>query len=439
VSARRVCGWFAVLAFAAGCGNGGGGAAPGIDGAVDEAPLDAGTDAGAADAAIDRAQADALDATAGADVADTSVASDAGSSADAGPSADADAGAGASADAGRPGIMVVATLFGGISSFRIDPTSGAPSPAGTGMDTSAQFYAVAAHPSGSFVYAADFRGRVYGYRVNRGDGTLAALAWSPLVIGGQAITAAIDPQGRVLYVGNNGDNSLYVFAIDAGTGTLTAVDGSPFPLGAAPAGIAFHPTGALAFVSSIAQSAGGPGGIHVFNVAASGKPTTEIAGSPFFPTLFGGALVMHPSGKLLYDSAFGVHAYSVAATGGLIELDQSPHPGAASDNSAIDIAVDPSGQHLYASSNATGTVTAYRVDATSGAFMGVDQSPFDAQPMPYSVAIDPAGRFLYVGNDDADEVSVFPLDGTTGALRTAVTGSPFVVHGLQPEIVLIGP
>jgi len=411
---------FVVLAAAAGCGSGGASGTPGLDAEIDQPVEDAGTDMRAEGDAPDAADADAANADA----------EEAGDANDANDASDATGG-------GRPGVMVVATYLGGISSYKVDG-SGAPKTTGTPLDTGAQFYAVTAHPTGSFVYAADFRGRVYGYRVNRDDGTLAPVPSSPRIIGGQAITAAIDPQGRVLYVGNNGDDSLYVFSIDGSTGALTAVDGSPFPLGAAPSGIAFHPTAALAFVSSSALSAAGGGGIHVFNLDASGRPGGEISGSPFYPTLFGGALVMHPSGKFLYDSAFGVHAYSIAPGGALDELEQSPHPGAASDNSAIDIALDPSGQHLYASSNSLGTVTAYGVDAM-GAFMHVEGSPFDGGPMPYSVAVDRAGRFLYVGNDDADEISVFPLDPTTGALRLPITGSPFVVHGLQPEIVLIGP
>ena len=412
-----------MLTAATGCGGGGASHTPGLDAEIDRLVVDAGTDAQGDVAALD---AVGLDARAEGDAADAA-------------NADGEQGgdAGSPADGGRPGIMVVATYLGGISSFTVD-TSGAPTPAGTPLDADAQFYAVTAHPTGSFVYAADFRGRVYGYRVNRDDGVLAPVPHSPLIIGGQAITAAIDPQGRVLYVGNSGDDLLYVYSIEGTTGALTAVDGSPFTLGAVPAGIAFHPTAALAFVSSAALSTAGGGGIHVFNLDASGRPAGEIADSPFFPTLFGGALVMHPSGKFLYDSAFGVHAYTIAPGGALNEPADSPHLGAASDNSAIDIAVDPSGQHLYASSNSSGTVTAYGVDAT-GAFTKVEGSPFDGGPMAYSVAIDRAGRFLYVGNDDADEVSVFPLDPGTGALRQAITRSPFVVHGLQPEIVLIGP
>jgi hypothetical protein len=206
---------------------------PSFDAAIDRTVVDAGTDAGAdADVHTDAAARDAvgLDARAEAGAGDAANA-DAERAVDAGPPA----------DGGRPGIMVVATYLGGIYSFTVDG-SGAPTAAGAPLDAGAQFYALTAHPGGSFVYAADFRGRVYGYRVNRDDGTLAPVPNSPLVIGGQAITTAIDPQGRVLYVGNNGDDKLYVFSIDGTTGALTAVDGSPFALGAVPAGVTFHPT-----------------------------------------------------------------------------------------------------------------------------------------------------------------------------------------------------
>ena len=100
------------------------------------------------------------------------------------------------------------------------------------------------------------------------------------------------------------------------------------------------------------------------------------------------------------------------------------------------VAVDPRGQYLYAS-DFLGTVTGYSIDASTGAFAAVPGSPFNAQPLPYSVAVDPAGRFVYVGNDDSDEVSVFSLDRATGAL-TPITGSPFAARGLQPEIVVSG-
>lgn len=432
----------------AGGGQGGGGiggagatGGTGVDAGVDAktdasadtdvgANTDAKTDAGAdasidagVDAVLDTPPVDAIDAV---DTVDAVDAVDGAGSADAGADG-----------AGRPGIMVVATYLGGISTFTLDPTTGAPHAAtASPVDPDAQFYSVAAAPSGSFVYAADFRGRIYGYRVSRADGSLAPVPSSPLVTGGQAVTAAVDPQGHLLYVTNNGDNSIYAFTIDGTSGALTPVLGSPFTLGAAPVGVAFHPTAALVYVSSTALSAAGGGGIHGFSFDRTTGVPQELTSSPFVTTIFGGQLVMHPSGKFMYDGAFGLHAFSVDSTGTVSELSGSPHPGSNSDNTAVDVAVDPRGQYLYASDN-LGTVTAYSIDAT-GAFGDVPHSPFDARPTPYSLAVDPAGGFVYVGNDDANQVSMFPLDRATGSLDVTA-GSTFTVHGAQPEIVILAP
>ncbi len=392
-----------------------------------------GLDAGAADTVVDAGATTDADAATGSDAANLGDAADAGAATDS-AAADADD---AGSDAGRPEILVVATYLGGISSLRIDPASGGLTPVTSSLDSGGQLYGVAAHPSGDFVYAADFRGRVYGYRVNRADGSLAALANLPLMIGGQAITPAIDPQGRFLYVTNSGDDSLYAYHIDAGSGALTPVMDSPFMLGATPAGVCFHPSGAFAYVSSSASSATTQGGIRVFSVEATSGVPSEITGSPFATTIFGGALAVHPNGNFLFDSSFGVHVLAIdPTTRGVHELSDSPRPGAQSDNQAVDIAVDPLAQYLYASSN-LGTVTAYRLDATTAAFGGVDGSPYPLQGMPYSVAIDPTGRFAYVGNDDADQVWAFSIERSTGKLQ--MIGAPVTVHGLQPEMVVIGP
>ncbi len=388
----------------------------------------------AADAGTGAPDAGAVDSGAP-ELADAGIDGDAGSDGDAGDAAGGHAGS--DAGAGRPEILVVATYLGGISSFRLDPVSGAPAPATTSLDAGAQLYAVTAHPSGDFVYAADFRGRIYGYRVNRSDGSLAALPGMPLIIGGQAITAAIDPQGRFLYVGNSGDNALYAYVIDVASGALNPVMGSPFMLDAAPAGVCFHPAGGFAYVSSIALSATGQGGIRVFSVdPVSGVPH-QIDGSPFATSIFGGALAVHPNGNFLFDGSFGLHVLAIdPTTRGVHELADSPRAGAQSDNSAVDIALDPLGQYLYASDN-TGKVTGYRVDATTAAFGPVDGSPYDLLPFPYSVAIDPTGRFVFVGNDDVDEVAVYSLQRASGKLES-IMHMPLPALSLQPEMVVIG-
>jgi len=433
---------------AAGCG---GSAAPRMQVGVDAAG-DAGSDA-VGDSAGDRVGAPEAggDATVDTEAGEADASVEAGADGHADAHADADGGEGGAGggddggtDGGRPEILVVATYLGGISSLRIDPTSGALTPVTSSLDSGGQLYGVVAHPSGELVYAADFRGRIYGYRVNRADGSLAALPNLPLMIGTHAITPAIDPQGRFLYVTNTadsltntGDNSLYAYRIAADSGALTPVTNSPFALAATPTGVCFHPSGAFAYVSSAASSATSQGGIRVFSVDPTSGVPSEIAGSPFATGVFGGALAVHPNGNFLFDSSFGIHVLSIdPTTHGVQELSDSPRAGAQSDNQAIDIAVDPLAQYFYASSN-LGTVTAYRLDATTAAFGPVEGSPYSLQGMPYSVAIDPTGRFAYVGNDDADQIWAFAIERATGKLQ--MIGAPVTVHGLQPEMVFIGP
>jgi 6-phosphogluconolactonase (cycloisomerase 2 family) len=233
-----------------------------------------------------------------------------------------------------------------------------------------------------------------------------------------------------------------VFEIDPASGALRAVAGSPFALSGSLATIAFHPTGAFLYASFAAlPEPATSGGIRCYAVNRTTGAPTEVAGSPFATTLRGGAVVLHPSGKFLYDGgafATGVHAFTVdAATGALTAVAGSPFPGANSDPTAIDVAIDPRGQYLYAS-DFLGTVTGYRIDASSGVLTPVPGSPFNARPSPYSVAVDPAGRFVHVGNDDGGHISVFSLDRATGTI-TPVAGSPFEGGGLQPEFAFSSP
>ena len=57
-----------------------------------------------------------------------------------------------------------------------------------------------------------------------------------------------------------------------------------------------------------------------------------------------------------------------------------------------------------------------------------------ADSLPIAVAIDPSGQFLYAVNFNSNDVSAYTLSAT-GAL-TPVAGSPFAV-GVQPHSIAI--
>ena len=88
------------------------------------------------------------------------------------------------------------------------------------------------------------------------------------------------------------------------------------------------------------------------------------------------------------------------------------------------MAVEPSGKFAYVPNFGSNNISAYTIDATSGALTPVTGSPFSAGRGPYAVAVDPSGKFAYVANLDSNNVSAYTINAASGAL-TRVKGSPF--------------
>ena len=91
------------------------------------------------------------------------------------------------------------------------------------------------------------------------------------------------------------------------------------------------------------------------------------------------------------------------------------------------MAVDPRGKFAYVVNYEGGNVSAYTINATSGALTPVTGSPFGAGTNPDGVTVDPKGKFAYVSNGGSNSqgnVSAYTINATTGAL-TPVAGSPF--------------
>jgi 6-phosphogluconolactonase len=88
----------------------------------------------------------------------------------------------------------------------------------------------------------------------------------------------------------------------------------------------------------------------------------------------------------------------------------------------------PSPEFVYVANNVSQNVSAYVVNAVTGALAPVSGSPFASGVGPFGPTVDPAGRFAYVANNDAGSnkgtVWAYSIQATTGALTT-VAGSPF--------------
>ena len=140
-------------------------------------------------------------------------------------------------------------------------------------------------------------------------------------------------------------------------------------------------------------------------------------------------------GYVVDDVADNISAFSIDATSGaLAAVPGSPF---AAGLVAQAIAVDPRGKFVYVANSGSSDVSAYTIDATTGALAVVAGSPFAAGTSPQAIVVDPRGKFVYVANSGSTDISAYMIDATTGAL-TPVVGAPFRA-GLFPVSIATDP
>jgi 6-phosphogluconolactonase (cycloisomerase 2 family) len=133
-------------------------------------------------------------------------------------------------------------------------------------------------------------------------------------------------------------------------------------------------------------------------------------------------------GRFAYVTNAGddsISAYSIDATTGALTALGSPVP---TGNSPYGIVASPDGLHLYVVNEISNNISVYRVDAASGTLSEIVGSPFPAGTDPQALAFDPTGSYLYVANTGDSSLSAFAVDPVTGALSslpiaTYATGS----------------
>ncbi|HEY4342691.1 MAG TPA: beta-propeller fold lactonase family protein [Steroidobacteraceae bacterium] len=162
-------------------------------------------------------------------------------------------------------------------------------------------------------------------------------------------------------------------------------------------------------------------------------------------TVHGGlqAIAVDPSGQFVYTgSNLGyLEGYRLDPVGGtLLPLAGSPLVDQATPQA---VAVDPTSRFLfvantYGGATSQGSVSAYTIDAQSGALAEIPGSPYTLEYHPAALTVDPTGRFLFVPSQGPTSgqvnVSTFAIDQNTGAL-SQVIGSPVTVPGGVPTAI----
>lgn len=247
--------------------------------------------------------------------------------------------------------------------------------------------------------------------------------------------------GRFAYVANSVSNNVSAYTIDATTGALTAVTGSPFGAGTFPTIVTLHPSGKFAYVANYSSD-----NISSYSIDATTGALTTVAGSPFGAGSFPHVVTIDPSGKFAYVAnqnvanlaSTSVSAYTIdATTGALAPVAGSPY---AVGNSPYDVVVDPSGKFVYVTNYGInsvgiwsgGSISAYTINATSGALAPVAGSPFPVGPCPCTLTIDSGGKFAYVVNGGGGTINTYTIDATSGALTSVASSAGGFCPGDEP-------
>jgi 6-phosphogluconolactonase len=106
--------------------------------------------------------------------------------------------------------------------------------------------------------------------------------------------------------------------------------------------------------------------------------------------------------------------------------------GFSGENTTAQVLVHPSGKFLYDSNRGADTIAVFRIDR-KGMLNLVDSTPTQGK-VPRNFNIDPTGRYLIAANQNSDNIVVFRIDQKTGKLtpngQTVEVGSPVCVQFL---------
>jgi DNA-binding beta-propeller fold protein YncE len=260
-----------------------------------------------------------------------------------------------------------------------------------------------AAPPSAFVYATSWSQTARQYAADD-TGLLASLTPPEVGTGLTSTAVAASPDRRSLYVLNQASPSISQFDIGI-DGTLTPKTPDSVATGTTPVAIAVAPDGRHAYVVNQGDST-----VSTYDVDGAGALTLA---SNAATGAGAGQMAVSPDGSSAYVTNFTdatVSQYDVSAAGVLTP--KQPAAVAAGSRPA-GIAVTPDGASAYVTNQlASGTITQFSVDASSGALAPKAQ-PVSSGSQPRGI-VAAAGR-VYVSNLSSNTVTQYAADGA-GAL-----------------------
>lgn len=337
----------------------------------------------------------------------------------------------------------------GIYSYRFDP--------GTGQLSHPALAAALPNPSFVIVnrthtrlYAAtemgasgphDSTGSISSFSLNPTTGALTLLNTVPS--GGSATAhLALDHTGSMLVVANYSSGSVASFAIEpdgrigrrtgfdqhTGSSVVRARQASPHPHEAV-----FSPDNRFLFVPDLGTD-------RVYSYRVDLAHRTFVPNTPAWFTVPPGLgprhMVFSPDGQYVYlvcevGSRVVVFSYN-AAHGSLhvIQTISTLPDGFSGEDTSAEVQIDKAGRHLYASNRGDDSITMFDIDPHTGE-LTKKQIESTGGKGPRNFVLAPNGRFLLAANQFSDNLVEFAIDPASGRLQangvTEKIGAPVCI------------
>ena len=200
------------------------------------------------------------------------------------------------------------------------------------------------------------------------------------------------------YIPNHGSNSVLV--VDQQTNKITTT----VPVGTTPRGVAVNPAGTRVYITNFDDD----------TVSVINGTTQAIIGSPIPVGNVPRGVIVSPSGSTVYVANEGAGTISV------IDAMTNTVTYTINDIRCNSLAIDPSGRRLYAGSFASDELLV--IDTATWTVVG---TPFALPGNTYNIAINPTGSHLYVATDTT---SVYAIRTTDNTMTEIPVGSG--THGI---------
>ena len=292
--------------------------------------------------------------------------------------------------------------------------------------TTSKFVVVADTYAGFDNTSLSFAGNLSVYKI-QSDGTLSFLdnvALNNVGSGNEPSMVLMSPNKLFVYVANH--NALInILSFNSDTGALTETEGSPVEIGIEPINMAITPDGKFLYVTDQGDSL-----VHIFGVD---NTTGDLTFSESVDVFDIHSVAMHPTGKFVYlgTEADEIWAYAIdAETGSLTAVEGTPYFSDAG-GTWVWLQTTPDGNYLFGAGQDVGAVLA--IDNVSG---GLTEVTLDDTTgwFPKSLVVAPTLPFMFSANWDDDSIGAFKAnsDGTVDN----VVGMPFAA-GVTPKSVTI--